>query len=1249
MISPTTTTTPNHNDSTTATPPNASAKHASLMTSSKAIDQLIERDSKYPDLAELLRGPTSESYAKRLSPHEHDFIKENTSVIPPDLSELIDQIQCRCFMGVLPEIKRAWVTIDHRLYMWNYTDGTDLTGYDDQDQIICSVGLVNPRPDIFGDYIKYLLILTTRIAVSVLAVSVTPGPMNDGSDDRITLIATDIAAPANNMTITQVVGTDEGRVFLVGDGKLFELDYSRKDSWFGNRSDLIDHTTKPYSALLPSFFRSKQPVEISLIALDNERKVLYLLSSQSSIEVIYLGANGNEFTTVAHNTDICNSARLACRQSSVEFTTTEFEIQSIHVISKAESKKVHLLAVTTTGFRLYFTHHKDALRMTSFARSTDAPPNALELIHVRLPPTAEPSGPTPALQQSQNSVGTIHAAYYDCGTLLAARTFGRDYRTVLLMTAMDLGESTHFNGSNTAASMPTSMPTYTITQQRPPLVESSAIIESDGNVYAIAEANPQKRGKRTINEMAELLIDPPRRFLVLTDKGVTFIKKQRPVDVLHQLIVNTQGDIETHQREYAAFFERYGRVQSCAMCLAIVCGTLGKVELVPVIRAASMLFFEFGGSPTAAAMTTLGENYLGKAIGTTGTTYSGKHDGLALYFARLVAPVWKLKVFENGTDRKKNEERSKYQALLLKCQSDLERLLKFMDANPEFHVSASFADSRFQSADQGMLQVLVNEQQSLHGLYLLLKHCIEAISFLDFSIDASIQEILQCLSETTRNEMQTLTLESMLSTPRGRVLTRELVIGTINKYGAAHSHVGYDIVSDVLRKKCSSFFGPSDVAFYRGVENLQRAKKAEAEYERNAALTESLSLFKEASDYLTEEELAEICRDYDRLRFHVGSVELPLERAKKVDPQQQGLAYMEAKNPPNDARLQFYEARMRCYRLVFDALAAVKALGESAAASRSGGDPKVYVAQVFSTALSHQDKLFHYALYNWFLEKNMKSELLAVETPYLIPFFKDYVNEVDGMEFLWQYYRRREQYYDAALYLEALATRPNGLSLSKRLEHLALAVVNARCRDPKRQQEQESTQLLQSLEYRITVARIQVRLQQILQARGPEGEEGARSLEVQLLDISELFNKYARRFGILDEILFIMKLTEHYDMFYLREIWQTILAQNEKEAFEVQNSPFATLRNRIVYLGERLYPSPAAFPVETIVEILEHYCFEHNAPTGYVAESLRAAGVPTDKLLDIYKMSIESTNPTWQSPDECEYLQKQLQYLYQLL
>lgn len=29
----------------------------------------------------------------------------------------------RCSMGLLPEIERAWVTVDHRLLLWDWSDG----------------------------------------------------------------------------------------------------------------------------------------------------------------------------------------------------------------------------------------------------------------------------------------------------------------------------------------------------------------------------------------------------------------------------------------------------------------------------------------------------------------------------------------------------------------------------------------------------------------------------------------------------------------------------------------------------------------------------------------------------------------------------------------------------------------------------------------------------------------------------------------------------------------------------------------------------------------------------------------------------------------------------------------------------------------------------------------------------------------------------------------------------------------------
>lgn len=56
-------------------------------------------------------------------------------------------------MGLLPEIRRAWVTVDNQLYLWNYETG-DVCLYDALDQVIVAVGLVAPRPGVFRERIK---------------------------------------------------------------------------------------------------------------------------------------------------------------------------------------------------------------------------------------------------------------------------------------------------------------------------------------------------------------------------------------------------------------------------------------------------------------------------------------------------------------------------------------------------------------------------------------------------------------------------------------------------------------------------------------------------------------------------------------------------------------------------------------------------------------------------------------------------------------------------------------------------------------------------------------------------------------------------------------------------------------------------------------------------------------------------------------------------------------------------------------
>lgn len=106
-----------------------------------------------------------------------------------------------------------------------------------------------------------------------------------------------------------------------------------------------------------------------------------------------------------------------CRTSAVMFDESDLTLETIHVISQSESKKVHLVAITTSGFRLYFTHNKSPSYATV---PTAAQPNTIELVHVRLPPP--PDAPGPMAQGYQPEVfGAVTKAYYNRGTFLAAR------------------------------------------------------------------------------------------------------------------------------------------------------------------------------------------------------------------------------------------------------------------------------------------------------------------------------------------------------------------------------------------------------------------------------------------------------------------------------------------------------------------------------------------------------------------------------------------------------------------------------------------------------------------------------------------------------------------------------------------------------------------------------------------------------------------------------------------------------------
>ena len=48
---------------------------------------------------------------------------ERTVAVPAALLEAYRQCECALFSGIFAEINRAWISIDSRLFLWNYEDG----------------------------------------------------------------------------------------------------------------------------------------------------------------------------------------------------------------------------------------------------------------------------------------------------------------------------------------------------------------------------------------------------------------------------------------------------------------------------------------------------------------------------------------------------------------------------------------------------------------------------------------------------------------------------------------------------------------------------------------------------------------------------------------------------------------------------------------------------------------------------------------------------------------------------------------------------------------------------------------------------------------------------------------------------------------------------------------------------------------------------------------------------------------------
>jgi nuclear pore complex protein Nup155 len=327
------------------------------------------------------------------------FNQSSFSPIPEAILDDFGRVECASFMGLLPEVHRAWISVDNRLYLWDYERRDAFTLYDGLSDVIFSVALAAPRPGIFTDFVKYVLVVATSVEVVLLAVT---WKESSGGMEELRLQSTQYAISTDNSTIFKIACSSKGRIFLAGnDRNLYEMVYENdKDSWksyLGLETPFkcrkVSHSGWSLVNLLDPVLRALGGAEDGLVDLtvDDSRNILYGVSAGGKLSVFSLGMDGLGLSRAAADFDVITcvqdyfSSRAPTSRNSPLLDSSALRVASIHVVEPSEARDVHLVVVMTSGVRVYV-----ALATTygkPVVNGFDMQQCVIQILGIRAPPT----------------------------------------------------------------------------------------------------------------------------------------------------------------------------------------------------------------------------------------------------------------------------------------------------------------------------------------------------------------------------------------------------------------------------------------------------------------------------------------------------------------------------------------------------------------------------------------------------------------------------------------------------------------------------------------------------------------------------------------------------------------------------------------------------------------------------------------------------------------------------------------------
>lgn len=466
--------------------------------------------------------------------------------------------------------------------IWTYEHSRDVAYYDGLNHLIVSVGLVKPKPGVFISDVKYLLIITTPIEITVLGVTfgdltkTLASPSRNAAsavhEDMLVMNKPIFIITTDNVAIRTIAGTDDNRIFLGGsDGCLYELCYQAESNWFGKRCKKINHSQGVMSYIVPGFLKVFSEIDaIAKIVVDNTRNLLYALTEKGAIEAWAIGKDADSTRRIARISQNDMAVQASRILSTVDASAFK-PVVTLCPLTANDSAELHLLAITQCGVRFYFATTplvmppQVATQQQSGAPTPPPPPQPqnLYMLHVRLPPGYTPN----AIVGKPKSVRN---AYYNQGTLLMVSTPQQDQDLMWSLSSEPFPRC-------------------------PYLAESTTVVPLNGQVWSIGEVIDNRHSSSS-TMMPSFLQNAKesKKIVLLTNQGAHIVAILKPVDLLQQLLIACHGP---HHEAIKGYFRSQTETQACATSVLLACAYSGT----EIGMWASQAFLLYGGEPQFGA------------------------------------------------------------------------------------------------------------------------------------------------------------------------------------------------------------------------------------------------------------------------------------------------------------------------------------------------------------------------------------------------------------------------------------------------------------------------------------------------------------------------------------------------------------------------------------------------------------------------------------------------------------------------